>query len=178
MDTHAENSQGKRPGHGSGDVRVDRLDELLREACNENGTDLVAAFAQWRDHVELYPELILRVVGEQWQRISRDYFHARRLQPAGSDLVRGAMNPESLAGAVNKRRATAIAAELNLMSSITVGGRPIGICTKAELESEGNRRLVKGRFLLAVAERLPDPDKQVQDFLTVAELRQLWSEAK
>jgi hypothetical protein len=167
-------------GTATADTIAERLSELCREACAENEHDADSAFEQWRDAVELEVELILRVLGADWQVYARQYFGKLRWRPSGKDLNEGSHTEDAhaKAAATRARRKAAIEVELGLLTRIMVGGKVLGACTKAELEAEAHRRRVKVMFLASIAELLPEAGSVVANFVTPIKAFELHQLAK
>jgi hypothetical protein len=134
------------------------------------------ALEQWRGEVELDPKLIIAVVGQKnWERVAADFFtkvklrpHAKRMRDA--QIVNAQVYAERAfekpAEPTRKLRNTAIKVELGILGQVTIDGKELAYCTKAEVLAEQKRSTSRATFLAAIAELLPTDDAVVKDFVT------------
>jgi hypothetical protein len=150
-----------------------RLHALAHEAVAAQGEPNDAAREAFRGAIEEEVELILAVVGDKWPDICNATFRRILLSAHGRQLATGAKMPPH-----GQRRKAAVAAEMGLLSDYQINGKPLGICTRAEVVAEQGLAVTRATFLYAICKLLPRDDAVVKDHVSSAQAAELLRQAE
>ncbi len=155
----------------------ERLRDLAHETLADHEGRLDDALAAFTDAVSADPDLLVALIGEDVvSRKAGDYLRLVKASPHGRELGKAALerSPEDRHQDDGKRR---LRRELTgLLGSYMVGGKPLGIVTRAELVAAAEVDERNGKFKRALVAKLPSDDAVVGHHVTAKVAQQLWAQ--
>lgn len=163
--------------HASAEAAADvaeRLSEMVHEALSDHDGKLDAAIEQFIDRCELEPTLMLGVLGKLWRVEATAYFRRVWLSAQGRKLREGV---NLVRNDREQKRERAARVELGLLGEIMIEGKPLAICTRAEVAFDQQRSGHRARFLGSLVDLLPTDDAIVKDHITPTQAAKLMQAA-
>lgn len=158
---------------------AERLRAKAQDALAEAKGNIEEAMDAFQAEVELDVDLVIACVGEEVYR--RACLNELRLAKTSQDAreLKG-IGPKPRGKADQARidgKAKVGTAALGMLSSYYVGDRPLGVCTKAELEAAAKVDRKHAGFKDALAKLLPKADSVVAQHVTAHAVAEVWKKA-
>jgi hypothetical protein len=174
MQTHTDTD---KPAGQPGEKIETQLRDLALDVLADNDGEFEVSLEAFQGELLSRDVAFLRAcMGDQlFVKVTTDYLRLARASAHGRVLGQGAM--QRVKGEVSQdARRRRLGREINgMLLSYQVAGKPLGVCTKAELVASAASDIVHSKFKTAVAKVLPTDEAIVAHHLTAQAAKKIWS---